>query len=139
MTNCLSNRHGRIEGSVGILEDDLNPSAQRPKFLSSKPCDVLTVEEDLACRRFDQPYASPAYCGLSASALTDETQYLSRTNTKRHPIDCVDHCLFSLQETLDEGHFDRKMHFEIVKLENLASQFRLTDSRRTRHRNLSPK
>src|SRR2546427_1067400 len=106
-----------------ILENDLNSSPQRSKLSPSEFCDVLTIEEDPASCRFDQPNTSPAHCRLSASALTDETQYLSGADTKRYPIDRVDHRLVSLQEPLDERHFNRECtsRLSILRISSTSS------------------
>src|SRR5438876_371501 len=52
--------HARVEGGVGILEDDLHVAAKVPQRALVEGGDVLAFEVDLARRRLDEPQDAPA-------------------------------------------------------------------------------
>src|SRR5262249_56402317 len=51
----LSDGHARIEGGIGVLEDELRVAAQRPELTLPQGRDIATVEPDASRRWFDQP------------------------------------------------------------------------------------
>ncbi len=63
-----------FEAAVGILEDDLHPSAQLPPLRRRQAVEALAVERDMAGGRRQQAEEQQAACVLARTALADDSQ-----------------------------------------------------------------
>ncbi len=65
-----------IEGSVGILEDDLDPTTERLQVLAREVSDVFAVEADGAAGRLQETGEHSTQCRLATARLSDEAEGL---------------------------------------------------------------
>src|SRR5262249_55824979 len=54
LSDTVFNGQAWIEGAVGVLENHLEPTAQRPQLGTCYARDILAFEKKLTCDRFDQ-------------------------------------------------------------------------------------
>src|SRR5205823_11381820 len=64
----------RVQGAVGVLEDDLDAAAQRHQLAAVELGDIDAIIEDLALGRLFEPQDAAAHRGLAAAALADQPQ-----------------------------------------------------------------
>src|SRR5947207_3587945 len=83
----LPDRHPGVQGAVGILEDDLEPSAERPEPGLAERGEVLTLEEDGAAGRAIELENEPARGRLAAPRLADQAQRLAAPDGEAHAVD----------------------------------------------------
>src|SRR4051794_13465720 len=77
----------RIQGRVGVLEDDLDVAAQRAERTRREVGDVRALEGDAAGRGLGEPRDQPAHRRLAAAALADHPQRLPAAHAE---VDAVD-------------------------------------------------
>ena len=81
--------HLRVEGAVGVLEDELHRPAQRLELLALGARDVAAVELDVARGGLHRPQDRPRQRALAAAGLTYEAEYLTLADRQGHPVDRV--------------------------------------------------
>jgi hypothetical protein len=74
------NAQARVERLVGILVDDLHPTAQRPKRPRTEPGDVAALEADRSGSCVDESQHSLRRRRLAAARLAHERQQLARSH-----------------------------------------------------------
>ena len=109
----------------GILKDHLHIPADGFHGAPGKMCQVPAIEQNAAVCRGKQANHRLAKRGLAAAGLAHQSQRLSVADREGHPV----HCLVLRGGTLQHASLHRKMHLEILKLEqrpahSAASSFR---------------
>src|SRR4029079_16934805 len=77
LADAVADPRPRVEGRVGILEDDLHPPSIGLERGALQARDVRSVEPDRARRRFDQAEEEAADGRLAAARLPDEPEGLA--------------------------------------------------------------
>src|SRR6185295_17508898 len=93
-----AHRHPWVEGSVGILEDDLHPAPVPAQLVTLEREEIDAVEADRAGRRVAQPDHRPADRALAAARLTHEPERLAPADLDGHPVDGPDGPLDRLED-----------------------------------------
>jgi len=76
-----------IERGKGILKDSLHLLPVDLEVIGAvKLCHILSVEQDTATSRVQQPQQKPGQSRLAASALADDGHDLARLYAERHPL-----------------------------------------------------
>ena len=101
LADDVADRHPRIEGSEGVLEDDLELLALLTQVLAAESGEVDAIEEDLARCHGQEPGDQPAQCRLSAAGLAHQTQGLPRAYVEAHPVDRLHGGSDASREVLD--------------------------------------
>src|SRR5581483_4613048 len=86
----LSDRHARVEGSIGILEDDLRLPAKRAQRIRVEVEQIAAFEPNAARVRFDQAQHEAADGGLAAAGFADESQRLAGIDVEADAVDRSD-------------------------------------------------
>jgi hypothetical protein len=105
--------HARVEGGVGILEDDLHVAAKVAERALVEGGDVLAFEDDLARCRLDEAEDAPAGGGLATSRLAHQPQRLALLNGEGHVVHGVD----ARHLPREEPTPDREVLLEVLDLE----------------------
>src|SRR5215469_3158247 len=82
----LPDGHARIEGGIGVLEDELRVAAQRPELTLLEGRDIATVETDASRCWFDQPQHQPAERRFTAAGFAYERECFADLERKAHFI-----------------------------------------------------
>ena len=77
----------RVQRGVGVLEDHLDVTAQRPHLPGPQVRDVVAVEHDAARGRLEQPGEQPPGRGLAAAGLADHAQRLAGGDGEADVVD----------------------------------------------------
>jgi hypothetical protein len=112
--NNLTDSHSRIQGGVGILEDNLEITTHSSQVLVSHLGDVVTEELNGAISRIDKTNNSPCRCRLTATGLSNYPQRLGVTDMKTDPVNGVDLSNSFATHTL----FDRKVNLQVLHIED---------------------
>ena len=105
LADDVADLEARVQGGVGVLEDDLQLAAPGPHLLPRQAVDALAVDANLAGGRVDQLQDRLAGGRLAAAALADETQGLALGDVERDAVDRMDLPDRALQQPL----LDREM------------------------------
>src|SRR5438552_10984336 len=106
----LFNAHARVEGTVGILKNDLEPAPAAAQCFPRQAREVIASEHDAAEGRFDQPYARAPQRSFAAPAFPDQSQSFARFDAKADII----HSLDVLANTAEQAMLDREVDFKVV-------------------------
>jgi hypothetical protein len=106
-------RHTRVEGSVGVLENDLHLPAQGAQTRRRCGRNGLPIETHLACGRFHEAQHAPPQSRLATSGLADKTERLSLANRERNPI----HGLHLPDDPLEETAVNGKVFHQVLDLQ----------------------
>src|SRR2546422_1484467 len=84
----LADGHARIEGAVGILEDDLHPAAQRSESSTVEREDIGPFEKDSSRSRLLQSQHGAADRGLSRAWFPNERseEHTSELQSRLHLV-----------------------------------------------------
>ena len=93
--NDFADGHAGVQGSVWILEDDLDILAELQQILALEGGDVLAVEYDLAGGWLIQLHHGSAAGGLAAAGLAYQAQGLAAFDRYSDVIDRFEHLLFA--------------------------------------------
>ena len=83
----LAHRHARIEGGIGVLEDDLHLLAHGDHLLAVERRQIHALEADLAAGRLVEAQHQAAERGFPAPQLADETQRLAALDADGDAVD----------------------------------------------------
>ena len=89
----LTNRHTRIQRSIGILENELHLAAHVLDLMLAHLRNVFALEEHLAGRRLGEAHDGAARRGLTATGLANQTEGLARIDLKRDVVHSRDDTL----------------------------------------------
>ncbi len=81
--------HSRIEGGIGVLEDDLHLFADHPESAFVQRDDVHSVEEYGSARGLYQPEDGSSGGRLAAARFADDAQGAAFPNIEAHVVDCM--------------------------------------------------
>ena len=84
-------RQARIERRLRILEDHLDPRAQRAQRSFRQVADLGAVELDAARRRLQQPHQKPPERGLARAGFAHETEHRAARHREIDRFDDVTH------------------------------------------------
>ena len=73
LADDVAGAHARVQGAVGVLEDDLHAAAHRPKRPALQAGEVNAVEGDVPRRRTVELEDAAAHGGLARAALSHQT------------------------------------------------------------------
>src|ERR1700735_4449141 len=77
----LANRHARVQGGKGVLEDRLHATAKSPQMgAGGSVDDFMAVEEDGSGGGRDQPKDHAGHGAFSGAGFTDQAQGFSSGN-----------------------------------------------------------
>jgi hypothetical protein len=82
--------HPRIQGGVGVLEDDLDVPALGPHGLAGQVRDVVAVDDDRAGGRWLEAHQQSARGGFPAAALPHDRQGLALIEVEADIVDSLD-------------------------------------------------
>ena len=81
----------RVDGRVGVLEDDLHLLREIPKLVLRGRRDVAPAEADGAVRRVDEPDHEASGRGLAAPRFPDEPERFALADVEADAVHRVDH------------------------------------------------
>ena len=87
LADDVARRHARVEGAVGVLEDELHAAVHGAHAAALELGEVFAVEEDLAGCGLHQLHDAAGHAGLAAPALPDQPQRLAPRNAEAHVVD----------------------------------------------------
>ena len=94
----VADPEARVQGGIGILEDDLQFAAIGPHLAARQLVDALAIDADFAGGRLDQLQNGLAGGRFATAALADQPQRLSRRDVERDAVDGVNLPDGALQE-----------------------------------------
>lgn len=106
-------RHPRIERAEGILKDDLNLLAVVEELAAGERGEVATIIVDGAGGQGHEPGDGTPGGGLTAAALTHETNRFPARHIETNPIDCLD----DIDRALEHPALDGKVDLQITDRE----------------------
>ena len=109
-------RHPRVEGSIGVLEDDLHPAAILAQLARVEGRQVDAVEPDGPAGRVAEPDHRPADRALAAAGLADQAERLAAADRERRPVDRLDGPLLGLEDPRP----DREVDSQVVDLDQVG-------------------
>src|SRR5580704_11603387 len=83
----IAHAHTRIQGSKGVLEDNLHAPSHWPQTSIRDAGDVLPIKDNAAARGFDQTEHNAGDRGFSRARLTDQSESLAAFDGERHVVD----------------------------------------------------
>jgi len=86
----LAHGHARVQGGIGVLEDDLHATPHAPQLASLQLRQIHPIEDHPPARRPVQLQDGPADGGLPATGFPDQPQGLPPPDLERHAIHRVD-------------------------------------------------
>ena len=89
----LADGHARVEGRIGILEDELHLAAHVLDLMLVHLGDIAALEEHLAGGGLGEPHDGTAGGGLAAAGLTDEAERLTGVNLEGDVVHSRDDAL----------------------------------------------
>ena len=114
----LLNRHSRVQGGIGILEDHLHLAAVGQRSLTFQIINPLAAIVDLSGARREQPHHGAGDGGFATTGLADHTQGFALLHIQVHTVDGVHRFLFAAQtptfkpELLKEAAREVKTFFQ---------------------------
>ncbi len=114
LANDRADLLARVQGAVGILEDDLDAAPQRHQLATDELGDVDAVVEDLAGSRLFEPQDAAAHRRLAATALADQPQGFAAADRQ---IDAVHRLDVPDMAPRDQPLGHREMHPQAAHLQ----------------------
>jgi hypothetical protein len=83
----LADAHARVEGGVGVLEDDLHAAAKVTELAGAGGAEVLPGEADIAGCGFDQAEQHAGDGALAGAGFADQAKGLAATDGEGDAVD----------------------------------------------------
>src|ERR1700722_18574788 len=115
LADDLPDRRARIQRTVRVLENHLEPAPAFAQFRAAEPRDVFAFEENADGGRIHQLDDVSAHCRLAATALARQPECLARLNGEAHVI----HRLHVRVHAAEQPVFHREMHFKVFDFEQV--------------------
>jgi hypothetical protein len=115
-TNDSTDTHAWIEGTRGILKDDLHLASNVAHRGSVHVEQVLAVVSHDTRGRRDEAENGPTDRGFSTAGLTNQTKSLTRLDPEAHTIDCTD----MIHHSLEDSSPNREVGLEILDFKQRA-------------------
>ena len=85
-----------------VLEDDLQPLAQRAQIALVEAGDLAPLEATLPPGRRNQPEQRATERRLAGARLADEAEHLATAQVEAHPVDRRDRARLAPAQAIDE-------------------------------------
>ncbi len=82
----FSDRHARVQGGIGVLENDLEVLSDPPQILLGHPSDILPFKEDPPTGGIEEPKEGPSQRGLSTAGFSNEPERFPRVDIEAHIV-----------------------------------------------------
>ena len=96
----IHDRHSGVQGSVGVLEDHLDPLPVGEQLGSGQVADVVPVIDDLSVGGLIEPGDGAAQGTLAAARLSHQAKGLVAQNVETDMVHRLDHLLLTAQKAL---------------------------------------
>ena len=106
--------HARVQGGVGVLEDDLHAAAHAADVAAPHLGEVLPLEDDVAGGGLVEHQHTAADGGLAAAALAHQAQGLAPADEEGDLVDGLDVGDLALKD--DAGGY-REVHLEVAHVQ----------------------
>ena len=109
-----ADRHARVQGRVGVLEDHLHLAAHAAQVAAAQLGQLCAAEVDAAGGGLVELEDGAAGGGLAAAGLADEAQGLARLDVDVDAVDGLDVGDLALK---DQAGGDREVHLEALDVD----------------------